>query len=56
MHREGVEYAATSERAIAKVVERAEPNDVILTLGAGNVSQIAPQVLERLGAHHTNLV
>jgi UDP-N-acetylmuramate--alanine ligase len=56
MNREGVEYAATSERAIAKVVERAEPNDVILTLGAGSVSQIAPQVLERLGAHHTNLV
>jgi len=56
MHREGVEYAATSERAIAKVVERAEPNDVILTLGAGSVSQIAPQVLERLAAHHTNLV
>jgi UDP-N-acetylmuramate--alanine ligase len=56
MNREGVEYTATSERAIAKVVERAEPNDVILTLGAGSVSQIAPQVLERLGAHHTNLV
>jgi UDP-N-acetylmuramate--alanine ligase len=56
MRREGVEYAATSERAIAKVVERAEPNDVILTLGAGSVSQIAPQVLERLGTHHTNLV
>ena len=56
MRRDGVEYAATSERAIAKVVERAEPNDVILTLGAGSVSQIAPMVLERLGAYHTKLV
>ena len=64
MHRDAIEYASTPEQAIARVVDRAEPNDVILTLGAGSVSQIAPQVLERLearpevhfGAHHTNLV
>jgi UDP-N-acetylmuramate--alanine ligase len=48
MGREGVEYAATSEEAVAKVVARAEDGDVILTLGAGNVSQIAPVVLEKL--------
>src|SRR5271155_1314961 len=54
--RNGVEYAATSDQAIARVVECAEPNDVILTLGAGSVSQIAPLVLERLGAHHSNPV
>jgi UDP-N-acetylmuramate--alanine ligase len=47
-HREGVEYAASSEEAIAKVVERAEDGDAILTLGAGSVSQIAPVVLEKL--------
>jgi UDP-N-acetylmuramate--alanine ligase len=47
--REGVEYAPSSEQAIAQVIQRAEPNDVILTLGAGSVSQIAPQVLEKLG-------
>jgi UDP-N-acetylmuramate--alanine ligase len=46
--REGVEYAASSEQAIAQVIQNAEANDVILTLGAGNVSQIAPRVLERL--------
>jgi UDP-N-acetylmuramate--alanine ligase len=46
---EGVEYAASTEEAIARVVERAEEGDVILTQGAGSVSQIAPLVLERLG-------
>ena len=54
--REGVEYAASSEQAIARILDRAEPNDAILTLGAGSVSQIAPLVLERLGAHHSNPV
>ena len=47
--REGVEYAPSSEHAIAQVIRKAQPNDAILTLGAGNVSQIAPQVLEKLG-------
>jgi len=46
--REGVEYAASSEQAIAQVIHNAEANDLILTLGAGNVSQIAPRVLEKL--------
>ncbi len=46
--REGVEYAASSEQAIARVIQKAEDGDVILTQGAGNVSQIAPQVLEKL--------
>jgi UDP-N-acetylmuramate--alanine ligase len=56
IHREGVEYAPTTHQAVAKVIERAEPNDLILTLGAGNVSQVAPHVLEQLGARHANLV
>src|SRR5277367_1371142 len=34
--RNGVEYAATSDQAIARVVQRAQANDAILTLGAGN--------------------
>jgi UDP-N-acetylmuramate--alanine ligase len=46
--REGVDYAASAEEAVARVVERAEEGDVILTLGAGSVSGIAPAVLERL--------
>ena len=50
--REGVEYAASSEEAVARVVARAEEGDVILTLGAGSVSGIAPLVLEKLGISH----
>jgi UDP-N-acetylmuramate--alanine ligase len=46
--RDGVEYAASPEEAVARVVARAEEGDVILTLGAGSVSGIAPMVLEKL--------
>jgi UDP-N-acetylmuramate--alanine ligase len=46
--REGVEYAASAEEAVAKVVARAQDGDAILTQGAGNVSGIAPLVLEGL--------
>jgi UDP-N-acetylmuramate--alanine ligase len=46
--REGVEFAESPEEAVAKVVARAEAGDVILTLGAGSVSGIAPLVLEKL--------
>ncbi|GGG97657.1 UDP-N-acetylmuramate--L-alanine ligase [Silvibacterium dinghuense] len=46
--REGVEYAGSAQEAVERVVARAQAGDVILTLGAGNVSAIAPQVLERL--------
>ncbi|HUY81322.1 MAG TPA: UDP-N-acetylmuramate--L-alanine ligase [Acidobacteriaceae bacterium] len=45
---EGVEYAASTEEAVARVVARAEDGDVILTQGAGSVSGIAPRVLEGL--------
>jgi UDP-N-acetylmuramate--alanine ligase len=56
MRHPGAEYAVSAERAIARVIECAEPNDVILTLGAGSVSQIAPILVERLRAHQTNPV
>jgi UDP-N-acetylmuramate--alanine ligase len=49
--RDGVEYAASAEEAVAKVVARAEEGDVILTLGAGSVSGIAPTVLEKLAGN-----
>jgi UDP-N-acetylmuramate--alanine ligase len=48
--REGVEYAASPEEAVRRVVERAQAGDVILTLGAGSISVVAPVVLERLGS------
>ncbi len=36
------------EEAIISVVAIAEPGDLILTLGAGNVGQLAPMILEKL--------
>ena len=44
-----VEYAASTEEAVERVVLRAEEGDVILTQGAGSVSGIAPVVLAALG-------
>ena len=48
--REGVEYARSAEDAVARIAARAEAGDVILTLGAGSVSGVAPLVIERLQA------
>ncbi len=41
-------YAATFADAVAAAVAVARPGDMILTLGAGSVSQLGPQVLEAL--------
>ncbi|HEX5234663.1 MAG TPA: UDP-N-acetylmuramate--L-alanine ligase [Silvibacterium sp.] len=46
---DSVDYAASTEEAVERVVRRAEEGDVILTQGAGSVSAIAPRVLEALG-------
>jgi UDP-N-acetylmuramate--alanine ligase len=46
--RDGVEYAPSFETAAARAASLARPGDLILTLGAGNVSQIAPVVIEQL--------
>ena len=46
--RDRVEYAATPDEAIARATGRAKEGDAILTLGAGNVSHLAPVVVERL--------
>lgn len=43
-------YAGSSGEAIAAVAAVAEQGDLILTLGAGSVSQLAPQLLEELRA------
>jgi UDP-N-acetylmuramate--alanine ligase len=43
-----VEYAASADEAIGRTLKRAREGDAILTLGAGNVSQLAPLVVERL--------
>lgn len=44
-------YAAAPEEAIRRAVASAGAGDAILTLGAGNISQLAPIVLNRLKAN-----
>jgi UDP-N-acetylmuramate--alanine ligase len=46
----GMRHARSFLEAAERTVARAEDGDVILTLGAGNVSQVAPLVLEALRA------
>ncbi len=45
-----VEFAAEFGEAVETVVGAAREGDLILTLGAGSVSQLAPQILEALEA------
>jgi UDP-N-acetylmuramate--alanine ligase len=46
----GVEYAATLAAGVDALAREAKDGDVILTLGAGSVSQAGGLVLEALGA------
>src|SRR5271169_5088038 len=41
-------HAASFEQAIEMVTAAARPGDMILTMGAGSVSQLGPQILQRL--------
>ncbi len=43
-----VQFAADFHRAAEAVMKVAQEGDVILTLGAGNVNQLAPQILDGL--------
>jgi UDP-N-acetylmuramate--alanine ligase len=43
-------YAASNDAAIAHVVADAKPGDMILTLGAGNVSQAGQLLLDALAS------
>ena len=45
-------YVASSGDAIERVTAVAQSGDMILTLGAGSVSQLGPQILKRLEARH----
>jgi UDP-N-acetylmuramate--alanine ligase len=44
------EFAASFADAVEAAVEQARPGDMVLTLGAGTVSQLGAQILEKLGA------
>jgi UDP-N-acetylmuramate--alanine ligase len=46
----GVEYAGSNDAGVEAIVLGAEPGDMILTLGAGSVSQLADKILESLNA------
>ena len=46
--RANVEYAGSFDEAVSNAVAHAQSGDVILTLGAGNVSQLGGKVLEAL--------
>ena len=45
-----VHYAASMQDAILRTTAHAQPGDMVLTLGAGSVSQLGPQLLEALSA------
>ena len=47
-----VQFAADFPTAVAAVVAQAEEGDLILTLGAGNLSQLAPQILAAISLHN----
>lgn len=44
----GAHYAGSLEQGIAAILKAARPGDAIITLGAGNVSQSASTILEKL--------
>ncbi|MGB0065525.1 MAG: UDP-N-acetylmuramate--L-alanine ligase [Terracidiphilus sp.] len=50
IHGPRVEFAPDFAAAVATVTVPAQPGDLILTLGAGSVSQLAPQILAALDA------
>jgi UDP-N-acetylmuramate--alanine ligase len=46
----GAEYAGDHESGVETIVKGVEPGDMILTLGAGSVSQLGDKILEKLNA------
>ena len=46
----GAEYAGSNAAGVEMIVQGVEPGDMILTLGAGSVSQLGDKILEKLSA------
>ena len=46
----GAEYAGSNQAGVEMIVRGVEPGDMILTLGAGSVSQLGDKILEKLNA------
>jgi UDP-N-acetylmuramate--alanine ligase len=58
MHAAGfgaAEYASSAEELLARLAKVAQPGDLVLTLGAGNVWQAGEEFLERLRARSTGV-
>jgi len=49
-------FAASFAGAVERVTAVARPGDMILTLGAGSVSQLGPRILERLEARQAQAI
>jgi len=49
-------YTASFADAVEKVTAVARPGDMVLTLGAGSVSQLGPQILKRLETRRAQVV
>jgi UDP-N-acetylmuramate--alanine ligase len=45
-----VEYVSSFASAVQAILSQAKPGDLILTLGAGNVHQLGPMILDRVAA------
>jgi UDP-N-acetylmuramate--alanine ligase len=53
---QSVQYVSSFAEAVAAVADSAQDGDMILTLGAGSISQLGPMILERLKERQTALV
>jgi UDP-N-acetylmuramate--alanine ligase len=45
-----VRYTESLDATLERVVDEARPGDLVVTMGAGNVDQLGPRILERLGS------
>jgi UDP-N-acetylmuramate--alanine ligase len=48
LSRDHVQFAPGLDDAVAELVRRARPGDLVLTLGAGSVTEVGPRVLALL--------
>jgi UDP-N-acetylmuramate--alanine ligase len=53
-HRDVVYLGSDRARIVEHVCEISRPGDLVLTLGAGDVSQLGPDILRRLAAEFPN--
>ena len=46
-----VEFVPDKEEIVKRLLPKLKPNDVVLTLGAGDIDKVAEKLVEALGAH-----